>query len=193
MKKTFATLTIALLVAATGSASAMAANYPPLPPQATVSVGTVAAGDSFTFSGQGLLAGESITIQVTLEASPAALGGNFAGSRSTPSRISIQSENQTLKAMADMQGAFSVPVVIKEAGSYSLTATGDTSGVTVGPVLVTVAASPVDTSKEPGKTPLANTGADVSMLLWGAAGVGALGLGAAGVILARRRENEDAA
>ncbi|MFJ6314234.1 LPXTG cell wall anchor domain-containing protein [Pseudarthrobacter oxydans] len=197
MKKTLAAFALAGSIALIGSAPAMAATYPPLPPQAAVSDGVVGPGETFIFRGQGFLAGESLTIRVTPGNPPAASGANIAGSRAVAARISVVTEAQTLKATADANGAFEVPVAINEPGTYLLTATGDTSGITVGPVTVTVAASLANTGGAPlastGGTPLANTGTDASLLLWGAAGVGALGLGAVGVIVARRNKNEASA
>jgi LPXTG-motif cell wall-anchored protein len=78
---------------------------------------------------------------------------------------------------------------INEPGSYVLTATGNTSGRVSNPVRVTVAPGLANSGTVVSSTgtPLANTGADASLLLWGAAGVAALGLGAASVITVRRR------
>lgn len=197
MKKSLAALAIAGSIALIGAAPAMATTYPPLPPNAAVSDGVVGPGETFIFRGQGFLAGETLTIRVTPGNPPAASGANIAGSRAVAARISVVTEAQTLKATADANGAVEVPVAINEPGTYLVTATGDTSGITVGPVTVTVAASLANTGGAPlantGGTPLANTGADASLLLWGAAGVGALGLGAAGVIVARRKKSEVAA
>lgn len=195
MKKILAALALAGSIALIGSAPAMAATYPPLPPQAAVSDGVVGPGETFIFRGQGFLRGESLTIRVTPGNPPAASGANIAGGRSVAARISVVTEAQTLKATADANGAFAVPVAINEPGTYLLTATGDTSGITVGPVTVTVVAPLANTGAlaNTGGAPLANTGADASLLLWGAAGVGALGLGAAGVIIVRRNKNEASA
>ncbi|MEA3550219.1 LPXTG cell wall anchor domain-containing protein [Pseudarthrobacter sp. C1] len=196
MKKILAALALAGSIALIGSAPAMAATYPPLPPQAAVSDGVVGPGETFIFRGQGFLRGESLTIRVTPGNPPAASGANIAGGRSVAARISVVTEAQTLKATADANGAFAVPVAINEPGTYLLTATGDTSGITVGPVNVTVVASLANTGGAPlanTGSGLANTGADASLLLWGAAGVGALGLGAAGVIIVRRNKNEASA
>lgn len=197
MKKSLAALALAGSIALIGSAPAMAATYPPLPPQAAVSDGVVGPGEDFIFSGQGFLAGETLTIQVTPGDAPASDGASIAGGAAVAARISVVVEAQTLKTTADAQGRFSLPISISEPGNYSLTATGDTSGVVVGPVAVTVVASLANTGGAPlantGGTPLANTGADASLLLWGAAGVGALGLGAAGVILVRRNKSEASA
>lgn len=195
MKKSLATLALVGSLAMAGSTPAIAAGYPPIPPQAAVSDGTVGPGEQFVFRGRGPFAGESLTIQVRPGNQPAASGAGV-GNRSVGSRINVFIEAQTLAAQADAQGNFSVPITIREAGTYFITATGNTSGATVGPVTVVVdpafASGLADTNggsalaDTNGGAALANTGADASLLLWGAAGVGVLGLGAAGVLLARR-------
>lgn len=202
MKKTLAALALAGSIALIGSAPAMAATYPALPPQAAVSDGTVGPGETFVFRGQGFLAGESLTIRVTPGQAPASNGANIAGGRSVAARISVVAEAQTLKTTADAQGAFSLPITINEAGTYSLTATGDVSGVTVGPVTVTVAASLANTGGNAGGAPLANTGsgaglantgADSGLVLWTLVGAGALAAGATSVVVVRRRAKAEAA
>ncbi|MFJ6303407.1 LPXTG cell wall anchor domain-containing protein [Pseudarthrobacter oxydans] len=200
MKKTLAALALAGSIALIGSAPAMAATYPPLPPNAAVSDGVVGPGETFVFRGQGFLAGESLTIRVTPGNPPAASGANIAGSRSVAARISVVAEAQTLKATADAQGAFSLPIAINEPGTYSLTATGDTSGVVVGPVTVTVAASLANTGGNAGGAPLANTGsglantgADSDLVLWTLVGAGALAAGATSVVVVRRRAKAEVA
>lgn len=208
MKKALAALALAGTITLVGSAPAMALVYPPVPPQAAVSDGTVGPGEQFIFSGQGPFRGERLTIRVTPGNAPAAGGANIAGGTSFSSKISVFVEAQTLSTTADSEGKFSVPVTIREAGSYVLTATSDVSGYTVGPVRVVVAAGFANggasgsnaggSNGAPASSALSNsgnlaaTGADASLLLWGAAGVGALGLGAAGVILVRRNKAEAA-
>lgn len=202
MKKTLAALALAGSIALIGSAPAVAGTYPPLPPQAAVSDGTVGPGETFIFRGQGFLAGESLTINVTPGNPPAASGANIAGSRSVAARINVVVEAQTLKATADAQGAFSIPVTIREVGTYALTATGDTSGITVGPVTVVVSAPLANTGTTTGGAPLANTGggaglantgADSGLVLWTLVGAGALTAGAASVVVVRRRAKTEAA
>lgn len=202
MKKTLAALALAGSIALIGTAPAVAATYPALPPQAAVSDGTVGPGETFVFRGQGFLAGESLTIQVTPGQAPASNGANIAGGRSVAARISVLAEAQTLKTTADAQGAFSLPIAINEAGTYSLTATGDVSGVTVGPITVTVAASLANTGGNAGGAPLANTGsgaglantgADSGLVLWTLVGAGALAAGATSVVVVRRRAKTEAA
>ncbi|MBT2568951.1 peptidase [Arthrobacter sp. ISL-85] len=203
MKKTLAALALAGSIALVGSAPAMAATYPALPPQAAVSDGTVGPGETFIFRGQGFLAGESLTIRVTPGQAPASNGANIAGSRAVAARINVVAEAQTLTTTADAQGAFSLPIAINEAGTYSLTATGNTSGVTVGPVTVTVAASLANTGGSTaganGGAALANTGslastgADPGLILWTLVGAGALAAGATSVVVVRRRAKAEAA
>lgn len=192
MKKTLAALALAGSIALIGSAPAMAATYPALPPQAAVSDGTVGPGETFVFRGQGFLAGEGLTITVTPGQAPASNGAGLG--RSVAAKIPVFQAPQTLSATADAQGAFALPVAISEAGTYSLTATGNTSGVTVGPVTVTVAASLANTgSVVSGGAPLANTGglantgADSGLILWTLVGAGALAAGATSVVVVRRR------
>ena len=87
---------------------------------------------------------------------------------------------------ADANGSFSWPVTLHEEGVYTLTAVGRESGHTV-TARVVVDAPNATTATD---SNLANTGADSAMFLWGAAGLGALGLGAASVVMARRRSAE---
>lgn len=199
MKKTFAALALAGSIALIGSAPAMAATYPALPPTAAVSDGTVGPGETFVFRGQGFLAGESLTITVTPGQAPASNGANIAGGTAVSAKIPVFQAPQTLSATADAQGAFALPISISEAGTYSLTATGNTSGVTVGPVTVTVAASLANTGGNAGGAPLANTGglantgADSGLVLWTLVGAGALAAGATSVVVVRRRAKAEAA
>ena len=200
MKKTLAALALAGSIALIGSAPAMAATYPALPPQAAVSDGTVGPGETFVFRGQGFLAGESLTINVTPGQAPASNGANIAGSRAVAARISVVSEAQTLTTTADAQGRFSLPIAINEPGTYSLTATGNTSRIVVGPVTVTVAAPLANTgSITGGGAPLANTGglantgADSGLILWTLVCAGALAAGATSVVVVRRRAKAEVA
>ena len=197
MKKTLAALALAGSIALVGSAPAMAATYPALPPQAAVSDGTVGPGESFVFRGQGFLAGESLTIRVTPGQAPASNGANIAGSRSVAARINVVAEAQTLKATADAQGAFSVPIAINEPGPYSITATGDKSGVVVGPVVVKVTPAALvangNSAVANAGSNLATTGADSGLVLWTLVGAGALAAGATSVVVVRRRAKAEAA
>ncbi|MDR7160105.1 LPXTG cell wall anchor domain-containing protein [Arthrobacter sp. BE255] len=202
MKKTLAALALAGSIALIGSAPAMAATYPPLPPQAAVSDGTVGPGETFVFRGQGFLAGETLTITVTPGNPPAASGANIAGGTSFSAKIPVFLAPQTFSATADAQGAVAFPITISTAGTYSITATGNTSGVTVGPVTVVVDPSFSSTGASlanSGGAPLANTGglantgADSGLVLWTIVGAGALAAGAASVVVVRRRAKTEVA
>ncbi|MEW1949020.1 LPXTG cell wall anchor domain-containing protein [Pseudarthrobacter sp902506025] len=191
MKKSIAALALAGSIALIGSAPAMAATYPALPPQAAVSDGTVGPGESFVFRGQGFLAGERLIIRVTPGQAPASNGANIAGSRAVAARINVVAEAQTLTTTADSQGAFSLPIAINEPGTYSITATGETSGVTVGPVVVKVTPAALvandNSAVAKAGSNLANTGTDSGLVLWTLVGAGALAAGATSVVVVRRR------
>ncbi|ADX74180.1 LPXTG-motif cell wall anchor domain protein [Pseudarthrobacter phenanthrenivorans Sphe3] len=196
MKKAFAALALAGSIALIGSAPAMAATYPALPPQAAVSDGVVGPGEDFIFSGQGFLAGETLTITVTPGDAPASDGASIAGGTAVVGKISLYMAPSTLTTTADAQGKFSLPISISEPGTYSITATGNTSGVVVGPVSVTVMASLANTGGAPLANTgagLANTGADSGLVLWTLVGAGALAAGATSVVVVRRRAKAEAA
>lgn len=193
MKKTLAALALAGSITLTGAISAQA--YVSPQPSATVSDATVAPGEQFIFSGQGMAPNEPVTITVT----PVDAAGPAAGSQSVAAKISIFQAPQTLSTTANAQGAFSLPIAISEAGTYSLTATGNISGNTVGPVTVTVAASLASTGGDAAAplastgSGLANTGADSGLILWTLVGAGALAAGATSVVVVRRRANAEVA
>lgn len=216
MKKTLAALALAGSLAFVGTSPALANGlYPPIPPQAAVSDGTVGPGETFTFSGRGPFANQSLTIRVTPGNAPAAGGANIAGGTSFSSKISVFIEAQTLTTQADADGRFSLPISIREAGSYVLTATSDVTGYTVGPVRIVVApgfanngaagsnaggnngtgASLANTGSKQANAgaALANTGADSGLVLWTLVGAGALAAGATSVVVVRRRAKTEAA
>ncbi|WP_426938807.1 LPXTG cell wall anchor domain-containing protein [Pseudarthrobacter sp. S3] len=193
MKKTLAALALAGSIALIGS-PAVAAEYPALPPQAAVSDGTVGPGEQFTFRGQGFLAGEPLVITVTPGNPPAASGAGLG--RSVATKIPVFLAPQSFNATADAQGAIVFPLSLGEAGTYSITATGTISGVTVGPVTVQVAAALANTGGAPLANTgagLANTGADSGLILWTLVGAGALAAGAASVVVVRRRAKNEVA
>lgn len=196
MKKTLAALALAGSIALIGSAPATAATYPVLPPAAGVDDGTVAPGETFTFTGQGFFAGEAVTVTITI----APVGAANTGGTATSARIPVYQAPQTLGTTADAQGKIALPLAINEAGTYSITATGNTSGITVGPVTVTVAASLATTGGNAAGAPLANTGsglantgADSGLILWTLVGAGALAAGATSVVVVRRRAKAEVA
>ena len=195
MKKTLASLALAGSIALIGSAPAMATTYPAIPPQAAVSDGTVGPGEQFIFRGRGPFRGESLTITVTPGNPPAASGANISG-RSVSAKIPVF-QAQTFQSQADAEGNFSVPLTISTAGTYLLTATGNLTGATVGPVTVVVdpafASSGALANTGGGGAALANTGADSGLVLWTLVGAGALAAGAASVVVVRRRAKTEAA
>lgn len=196
MKKSIAALALAGTIALTGTAPAVAANYPAPPANSAVSDGVVGPGEAFTFSGRGFLAGEPLVIRVTPGARPASTGASIAGgaSRSVPSKISVLLAAQEIRATADSAGAVALPLTISEPGVYTITATGVNSGHTSDPVTVTVAGEAAAALPNAGGTGagLANTGADSSLILWSLVGGGALVAGAASVVVVRRRANAEA-
>jgi LPXTG-motif cell wall-anchored protein len=203
MKKSLAALTLAGSIALVGAVPAVATNYPAPNSGVAVSDASVAPGEAFTFSGTGFTPGEGITITVTPTGTPAASGGSVsAGSLSISGRIPLAPS--TLGAVADSNGAFATPIIIDTPGAYALTATGNKSGHTVGPVTVVVGGTALSNTggnsatgtglANTGGVPLANTGADSSLILWSIVGAGALAAGTASVVVARRRaKNTEAA
>ncbi|MDF9278724.1 LPXTG cell wall anchor domain-containing protein [Arthrobacter sp. EH-1B-1] len=199
MKKAIAAVAIAGSITFFGAGAAQA--YTPDSAPGTVSDGTIVPGEAVVFSSsQGLFnAFEPIDIAVDFVAGePAAAGaaggagrvGAALGGPILPMAIVL-----TDTVTADAEGNFSYSVTLKEEGTYTLTATGRESGVTVSSSVAVDAPEATvggGTTGTPGSTSttgggLANTGIDSAMLLWGAAGVGALGLGAGSIFVARRR------
>lgn len=191
MKKSLAAIALAGSIAMVGAVPAMATNtYPAPATQGTVSDGTVAPGESFTFSGAGFTAGESITVTVTLTGAPQASSGGFGGgvSMAVPTKINLPLATQTFSTTADASGNFAFPVSISATGTYTLTATGLTSGKSVtSTVKVSGAAVGTSLATTGNGTALANTGADTSLLLWSLVGGGALAAGITSVVVVRRR------
>lgn len=213
MKKAIAAVAIAgsLTFVGAGAAQALNDNYTPTPAQGTVNDGTVAPGETVVFSSnEGLFTpGEIIDIAVDFvagqpEASGAAAGagrvGAALGGPILPMAIVLEDT-----VTADAEGNFSYSFTPKEEGTYTLTATGRESGQTVSATVVVDApaaggvgggGTAVGGTGTPGSSTtgggLANTGIDSAMLLWGAAGIGALGLGAGSIFVARRRAGAEA-
>jgi LPXTG-motif cell wall-anchored protein len=198
MKKTIAAVAIVGSLTFFGASSAQA--YTPDEAPATVSDGTVAPGETVVFSSnQGLFTpGEVIDITVDFVAGePAASGaaggagrvGAALGGPILPMAVVL-----TDTVTADAEGNFSYSVALKEEGTYTLTATGRESGQTVSATVAVDAPEATVAGGTTGSTGggLANTGIDSAMLLWGAAGIGALGLGAGSIFVARRRAGAEA-
>lgn len=213
MKKTLTALAIAGSLTFLGAGAAQALPYP-APPVAEVSDNTVAPGEAFVFSGEGFIPGETIIITITLTTEPTAsgvggvgLGGGLGAGVTGVIVPATVVDGDTV--VADENGAFATEVALSEPGTYTLTAEGQESGVvqsaTVEVVAVDGAAVPGDGNSNDGNGAgvdddsaanneavangdrLADTGLDSSALLWGGAGVLALGAGATAVVVSRRK------
>ncbi|MBD7996074.1 LPXTG cell wall anchor domain-containing protein [Arthrobacter sp. Sa2CUA1] len=183
-------LTGALTFLGAGAATAVDANYP-APPAAvtgTVSAAVVAPGGTVTFSGTGFNSGEIIDVTVDYDNDPNVVAGTGVNG--------LIILNQRVAAYTDTagtDGTFSTQVTLGEEGTYTLTAVGRDNGRTVTATVVvdkSAAAGAGNNSgtNNAGKSELADTGADNGMLLWGAAGVLALGAGAVTLGVARRKK-----
>ncbi|MEV7136347.1 LPXTG cell wall anchor domain-containing protein [Arthrobacter sp. NPDC093128] len=197
MKKSLAAIALAGSIALIGAVPAVAATYPAPPANAAVSDGTVGPGEQFVFRGNGFLAGEGLTITVTPGNPPAANGSSVSnGSRTVPTKITLPLAPQTFSTTADANGSFAFPLSISEGGTYTLTATGLTSGKTATSVVTVEGTGLANTGGAPlanTGTGLANTGADASLVLWSLVGAGALAAGATSVVVVRRRAKAEAA
>jgi LPXTG-motif cell wall-anchored protein len=196
MKKSLAAIALAGSIAFVGAVPAMANTpYPAPTTSGTVSDGTVAPGETFTFSGSGFVPGETITVTVTLTRAPQAVGGGFAGgaSMAVPAKINLPLAPQTFATTADANGNFAFPVSISEAGTYTLTATGASGHTVTSSVTVAGAAVGTGVSTSGSAAELADTGANSTMLLWSLVGAGALAAGATSVVVVRRRAKAEAA
>lgn len=65
MKKSLAVIVLAASLTGAGATAAQATTYPAPAPSSYVSSGSVVAGESVTFAGQGFTPGEQINITVT--------------------------------------------------------------------------------------------------------------------------------
>ena len=186
MKKTASALVLAGSLAFFGAGAAHAVENYPAPAPGGVSDATVAPGSTITFGGSGFTPGEAIRVDVDYSNTPVVVPGTGVNSV-----IILAELISSFTTNADAQGSFSTPVTLGEAGTYTLTATGLTSGKTVSAVVSVDPAFANDGADNGGTDAddngLANTGADSAMLLWGAAGIVAVGAGVASVAVARRK------
>lgn len=209
-------LRLLVLVAAmvfAAPAAAQAEPYPVLPPDSGVSDGTVEPGGTVTFSGEGFLPFEKISIEVGYEGSdnnaasfgeaPRRSDGLVLAAATLPQRV-------TITTTADAEGRFSIEVPLTEVGDATLVATGLTSGVTVTTVVEVVeegGGGGGDTDGDEGtgddesgdegsgdeETSLPTTGPSGGPLLLAvSSGLGAVFLGTALVWLVRTRRRSDA-
>ena len=162
-------------------------------------------GQAVTFAGAGFTPGEIIDVTVT-QTSPVAGGaiGSIGGGISMSKPLIIKAvapSSFTTTATAD--GSFSVPVTLGEKGTYTLTATGRTSGVSVSQVVKVVMSADDGAGAGSGAGAgndvagvddggLANTGLDAGVLIWSIVGAGALAAGVSTVVVSRRRNRQEA-
>lgn len=195
MKKSIAALALAGTIALAGTAPAVAATYPaPGNEHGLVSDGTIARGESITFSGSGYIAGE--TINITFQRT----GGkkNSEGQRPAPSNFS---------AIADRVGAFSTTITFTDGGNYMISAVGATSGTTRSAAVVVNSGNGGGNNNGGGNgkgnsgftavssvtaagtaTGQANTVSN--LVLWSLVGAGALAASAASAAVVRRRAKD---
>ena len=166
MRKIIATAALAGALTLTGAAAA-SATYPANPATGGVDSGTTTPGGTTNLTGSGMTSGENVVVTIDCT--------DDNGASSTTS--------ETVVANAD--GSFSYAAVMNTSGQCSLSAVGASSGAIV-TAQVTVAGE-VTTQAAPAGADLAETGLGTSTALWGAAGVGALTLGTAAVVMGRRR------
>jgi LPXTG-motif cell wall-anchored protein len=201
MKKTLAALALAGSLALVGTAPAIAANYPAQPNCVGVSDGTLAPGQTFTFSGTCFAPGEVITITVTLAVTPQAVGGGAGGvGMSVPSKITLPLAPAPFTTTADGNGDFKTELSIAEAGTYTVTATSATQSHSATVVVsdqngtgLANTGGGAALANTGGGAALANTGADSGLVLWTLVGAGALAAGAASVVVVRRRAKAESA
>ena len=192
MKKTASALVLAGSLAFFGAGAANAVDNYPAPAPGGVSDATVAPGATVAFSGSGFTPGEAISVTVDYSNDPVVVPGSGLNGL-----IVLAEVVNSFTTNADASGNFSTNVTLGEAGTYTLTATGLESGHSVSAV---VSVDPAFAGGGSGSgdgngsgndgsegSDLADTGADSAMLLWGAAGVLALGAGVASVAVARRK------
>jgi hypothetical protein len=202
MKKSIAALVLAGTIALAGTAPAVASTYPaPGNEHGTVSDGTIARGESITFSGSGYIAGETINIKFQRT------GGkkDSDGERPAPSNFSVN---------ADGTGAFSTTITFTDGGNYMISAVGSTSGITRSAAVVVNSGNGGGNNNGGGNhgggngkgnsgfaavssvtaagtaTGQVNTGPDSSLVLWSLVGAGALAASAASTAVVRRHAKD---
>lgn len=209
MKKTVAALAVAGTLAFVGAGAAQAATPTALPAYngngngGGVSDGTVAPGQVVVFSSERGIFNRDEILDVVADLTPAnpspggfGAGGPGRAGTALGGPIVLNAVVLTDTVRADANGNFSYSIQFQEEGVYKLTATGRESGesvtarVVVNSAFATAGKPAVTTASVNGG--LANTGIDSAMFLWGAAGLGALGLGAGSIVVARRRAGAEA-
>ena len=136
----------AVLIAPT---AAQAEPYPAEPPASTISDGRVTDGGYVTFSGEGFLPGETISITISYDGSDSEAA--FDGSSGRFVLASFGMKRQAgLTVTANSAGAFSVQVPLTQVGTATLVATGLVSGVTVTQTVEVLAPSSEDDDGDDG-------------------------------------------
>jgi hypothetical protein len=141
MKKSIAALALAGTIALTGTAPAMAANYPAPSTNSAVSDGVVGPGRSLHLFRQGLLRWRTpdhpgnAREQPRLPRAQALLVPVQAAPCPARSAFTLRHRRSTQRLTLPAQF---LPLTINEPGTYTITATGVNSGVTSAPVTVTV-------------------------------------------------------
>ncbi|MDQ6739929.1 MAG: LPXTG cell wall anchor domain-containing protein [Actinomycetota bacterium] len=194
-EKTLATVALAgILTLSAGAASAQAAPYP-APATGTVSSSTVTAGSTIVFTASGFTPGETVTITVTFN-SPVAggiVGGHGGGMSASVPMIVKAAVPAPQSLSANASGTVTASVTLTDPGTYTITAKGATSGVSVSQVVkVTSAAVAVSPANNASGSDLASTGVDGSVVVWSLIGAGALAAGAGTVVVSRRRSRKRA-
>lgn len=200
MKKSLAALALAGSIALIGAVPAVAAQYPAPAAVVAVSNASPGPGETFTFRGRAaaFFNNEPLSITVTPVGAPAAAGSVSNGSRTVSGKISLPLAPQTFSTTAASDGSFAFPLSINETGTFTLTATGLTSGKSASSTVTVEGTGLANTGGAPlantgGGAALANTGADASLVLWSLVGAGALAAGATSVVVVRRRAKAEAA
>lgn len=188
LKKALAVLSFALMALVAVPATANAAGYVPSG-NVTVS-GTATAGGTVTvgFASGSFAAGETVSFSVS---------GNTAVTLSTVKAAVLT----TFTKQASSTGSVSVNVTLPSnaSGTYTLTATGLTSGnvgtaaITVGPASLANTGGGAALANTGGGAALANTGATLPMLMiWIGAGALVLGGAIVGTLAFVRRQRRNA-
>ena len=222
MKKTATTLSLTAAVLLSGAAAATAAEYPAAPARCGVGAGSVGVGGSVDLGCGGMTPQEPVTVTMTCTpagtgaattgrdtvnaddrgsivyttivntAGDCVLTAVSAGSGVSGSATVTATSTVTVQAAGAATGGSGVTGGSSTAGGSSTTggsgATGK-SGATGGSS-TTGGSGATDTA---GGSGLANTGADSSVAVWGAAGIGALALGTVALSISQRRKQADAA
>jgi hypothetical protein len=123
--------------------------YPAQGPLLTLSAGSVNVGAFVTVNGRGFQSGENVDISVTYAGAAHALGSG--GPTTQPAALTVRhSAGQLVSAghaVADGDGGFSMRIKLTQAGSATVTATGEQSHVSLtAPISVLLLASGASTT-----------------------------------------------